>query len=171
MTNLLPENVQQKVWSEYRSRYVLTGSLLLILAAALSFLALSPSYIVLATVHPAATAFVSVTQNKSDSVDIIRAQTLVSQFGPVITATSSLSQTISAVLAGRPRGVHIDHLTYTSGNQSGLVIAGTAQSRAEINAYRETLDADARFTSVTLPVGDLVGGQGGRFTLTLSGHF
>jgi hypothetical protein len=48
---------------------------------------------------------------------------------------------------------------------------GIGTGRVAINAYREALAADPHFTGVAVPVGDLLGTAGGKFSITLTGAF
>ena len=75
-------------------------------------------------------------------------------------------------LSERPSGIHIDDIVYNvAGSAQTIAIAGSADSRAIIDKYRAVLQADPRFSSVKLPVGDLLSSDGGNFTITLSGNF
>jgi hypothetical protein len=51
------------------------------------------------------------------------------------------------------------------------MIVGFSLARDAINVYRQALQADPHFKTVSVPVGDLAGTQGGRFSVTLSGDF
>ena len=56
-------------------------------------------------------------------------------------------------------------------NPSTIVVEGLSQSREAINEYRAELSNDARFQSVSVPIGALAGIEDGRFTVTLMGTF
>jgi hypothetical protein len=51
------------------------------------------------------------------------------------------------------------------------MIVGFSPARDAVNLYRQALQADARFKTVSVPVGDLAGTQGGKFSVTLLGDF
>jgi hypothetical protein len=171
MSNLLPEKVQQRIRSEYRARFIMTGSSLAMVGAVFVLLALSPSFSVLFVTRPAAIERASlVVQSKQDSLDIARAQSIATQIAPVV-STSSVSGVILEALEKKPNGVHIDTINYTPGSISTVTIGGIGETRADIDQYRNALLKVSRFSSVNLPVGDLVGGKGGRFNVTLSGKF
>lgn len=169
MSNLLPEKSQQKIGNEYRARFVMSGSALVIVAAVFTALALSPSFGVLFVTRPAAIEQANqMQQGKQDSTDIAAAQALAVVLAPVAAASSSVSSAIVEALGQRPSGVHVDSIVYTTGT---LALGGAADSRTNIDKYRTALQADPDFSSVKVPVGDLVGAQGGRFTITLTGNF
>ena len=67
--------------------------------------------------------------------------------------------------------MRVDQITYTAGSPSSLMLVGSADTTGGISAYRAALAADAAFASVSVPVGALVGTEGGRFSVTLSGTF
>ena len=173
MTNLLPEKAQRVVWSGVRARFVMTGALLMIAAAGLAVLALAPTYAVFAFAS-AASAAPSVSRpalDPSDVTNIAHTQGLVSQLLPLVSATTSPTDAITLALSKLSRGVKVDHITYTPGHPTSLMLVGTADTREAINAYRDALLTDKHFGSVTVPVGALVGADGGRFTVTLTGAF
>jgi Tfp pilus assembly protein PilN len=170
MSNLLPENTRLELRSEYRARYVLAGSFLAIGAALFMSLSLLPSYVVFAGSLPKEQASQNSQEARQDLADITRAQALVVQFSPIVSSTSTISDALNAALGARPSGTHIDQVSYdvTSDN---ITIGGLADDRESMNAYRTALQAVPKFTSVKLPVGDLISSQGGRFTVTLAGNF
>src|ERR1043166_7174449 len=172
MSNLLPDAAQQVIRREYRARFILAGAALAIGAALFTILALSPSYGALFITQPRVRAQATqLQQSKSDSADIARAQILMTQFSPVASASSSVTTAIRQAISDRPTGVRIDNISYTAGVSDTIALGGIAESREMIDKYRATLLADPYFTSVKLPVGDLIGALGGRFTITVAGHF
>jgi hypothetical protein len=173
MSNLLPETGKRNIHAEYRARFILTASSLAIGAAAFTALVLAPSFGVLyisrsSVIEKASQAH----QVKADNDDILHAQSLLMQISSVALASSSVSSAIVDALAQKPAGVSIDSIAYinTSGTGS-LALGGVAQNRASLDKFRTQLQADTRFTSVNIPVADLLGQQGSRFTVTLAGHF
>ena len=169
MSNLLPEPSQRKLLQGFRARFVLLGALLGIATAVVSALAIFPAYIMLYTTQPAPPPPVS-KQSESDAVDVATIQLLMQQYAPLVSATST-SQAIRAAVEAKPKSVRIDHITYSSGATTGLVINALAANRDAINVYKEALQKNAYFKTVVVPVEDLVGAQGGRFKITLSGDF
>jgi hypothetical protein len=173
MSNLLPEKTKQKIHAEYRARFVLTASSLAIGAAAFTALVLSPSFGVLyvsrsSSIEKASQAH----QMKTDNDDILRAQSLLSQVSNVALASSSISSAIIDALAQKSDTVSIDTISYVTTSASpSIALGGVAQNRASLEKFRTQLQGDPRFTSVNIPVADLLGSQGSRFTVTLKGHF
>ncbi len=155
-----------------RARFILAGAIVALVAAALSFLLLLPSYFVLAAKSPASSA-VSITtgQEASDTAAIITTKALLSELAPIAAASTTATDAIAAALSLRPTGVSVDQITYVSGSPSSLMLVGTAATTLGISAYRDALVADPLFSSVSVPVGALVGTEGGRFSITLSGIF
>jgi hypothetical protein len=172
MANLLPETAQKKIHAEYRARFLLAGSFLAMSVALFTALALFPSYAVLFVTRPAAAAQASqVQQSKQDAADVAVAQALAFQLAPSASASSSISTALLDALGKRPGGVHIDSIVYVGGTPATIAVGGVADSRDMLDKYRTALQGNSRFTAVNLPVGDLVGVKGGRFTITLSGKF
>ncbi|MDO8521700.1 MAG: hypothetical protein Q7S08_00220 [bacterium] len=178
MSNVLPKETLQVEWSRFRTRLVLVGSLILLATAALSGAALLPAHIALQieeknaaqqSVNKSGVLSDAVQQVRSERNDVMRAQVLLDSVSPIVSATSSPTEIISAVLALRPSSVRIDRIIFVSGEKGTITIDGTSQGRESINQYREALSGSSRFEGVSVPVGALVGAEGGKFTITLSG--
>jgi len=170
MSTVLPQEARRAVWRMYRARFIIAGSMVAILAALISAIALVPSYLALtvdAGGTPAANAAASASQQQ-DRDTIIQTQSLLSTLAPIVSATTTPTGITSEALALRPSGVSVDHISYESGT---IVLQGSATTREAIDAYRQALDADADFTGVSVPVGDLAGAPGGSFSITLTGNF
>ncbi len=167
MTNVLPEPYQKNIWRMYRGRFVIAGAALALAAAALALLALLPSYLALHADENALSSAPTSGMGVRDQTDILHAQSLLAALAPLTLATTTPSQVVAEALALRPKGVSVDHITYTSGS---VILDGAAASRESVNAYKKVLGADARFTSVSVPLSDLTG-AGGHFSLTLLGDF
>jgi len=175
MSNLLPEKNLQKIHREYQERFLLTASSLAIVAAVFATLVLSPSLGVLYSSRPETQARASqLQQSREDSTSIAHSQMLLSQLAPVSVASSSATNAILSALSARPSGVRIDNVVYnpgSAGTPSTLALGGIEDSRANVDKYRTLLEANTLFSSVKLPVGDLLATQGARFTITITGNF
>lgn len=179
MANVLPKERLQSVWGEFRDRLVLVGALAFLGLALLAGLALLPAYAALQIEQNlleqrSASGPASADpnpQSRNERNDISRSQSLLIRVAPYVSATSSPSELIGIALEPRPKGVFVNHIGFTSGRGGTIVIDGVAPGREEINQYREGLSKNPRFTGVSVPVGALIGAEGGKFTITLSGAF
>ena len=174
MANLLPAEFQKKTWGAERSRFLIVGSLVAITAAVMCALALAPAAVVLSFAAPslernAEEALISPAVQKADSITLQEAQTFL-LLRPALTYAASSSEAIEQAIFDRPKGILVDHINYQSGSPSTLIISGASAGRETLNAYRRALEDDQNFSSVSVPVSDLVG-SGGRFTVTLKGTF
>ncbi len=173
MSNLLPDDAKKEIWSMYRARFTVAGSYIAILAALLCALSLLPSYLALHA-DAGAGATSSTSSNKATDTDhaaIVAVQSIVASLSPIVAATTSPAAAIAEALSLRPSGITVDHITYSGGDPGTIMLVGSAATREAINGYRQALSADPHFKSVSVPVGDLAGAPGGRFSLTLSGTF
>lgn len=173
MANLLPEHLQNSVWSTIRAHFILVAAWVLLASALFSAVALLPSFLVLTFAVPAAesrTGSAVESKNASSVADIALAQSVIKGLAPTLSATSSPDGRIAAVVAAKPKSVKIEHVAYTVGKPSVLMIAGVAEDRDAINTFRAALLA-ADIGNVTVPVSALVGSTDGQFTLTVSGDF
>lgn len=170
MANVLPIQTQRTVWGDYRSRAVLIGSLALFVTAGLTFLALLPSYVVLAGAESAPeTPLPKVEGGQADVQGVLRVQSLLTTVFPIVTATTSPTTMVREVLASRPQGVRIERISYLPAGNGTIVLTGTGSTREAINAYRAALSENDHFGEISVPLGALVGVEGGKFTITIAG--
>ncbi|MDP2649054.1 MAG: hypothetical protein Q8P19_04130, partial [bacterium] len=161
-----------------RNRSLLVGALVLLGTAVLSAAALLPAHVAL-QVEKSLAAQQGVTESGAVSLanrqardernDVLRAKVLLDKVAPIVSATTSPTEVISAVLALRPSGVRINRVSFVPGKNGMLTIDGVSPGRESTNEYKELLSKTGRFKSVSVPVDALVGTQGGKFTITLSG--
>ena len=179
MTNVLPKESLERVWTSYRSRVILVGSIVFLSVAILAHLALLPAYIALKIEKNSQDKQSAVVpeqsdanpQDKVDRSDILRAKTLLTGIAPVVSASSSPTEAIGIALSLRPKGVTLESINFISSQNSTITLIGYSSGREGINEYRGALSQDAHFKSVSVPVGALVGSEGGKFTITLTGSF
>ena len=147
-----------------RARFILMGSAVAIVSAGLSANSSGTSATAIAS---------SAAGRASDNAAIAHAKLLENELSPIVSPASTTTPTfaITAALSMRPQGVRVDQITYTAGSPASLMLVGSADTTSGISAYRTALSADPIFASVSVPVGALVGTEGGRFSITLSGKF
>ena len=174
MANIISEDTRRAMQSAARARFILAGAMVALICAGISFLVLLPSYFVLLANSKGISATpsaVSPSERASDTAAITHTKALVGQLAPLVAASSSPTEAITAALGLRPSGVRVDQISYSSGTPASLMLVGSADTTSDISAYRAALSADPLFTSVSVPVGALVGTDGGRFSITISGTF
>ena len=172
MSNILPREAKKAVWSMYRIRFAVVGSFVALSAAGLCALSLLPSYLALhagGATNSASSTPQSVA-NGADRAAIQSIQTMLKVLAP-LTATSTPTSVITQALSLRPSGVVVDHVTYSGGVSGTVMLVGSTATREAINAYKQALSADPRWKTVSVPIGDLTGEPGARFSITLSGAF
>ena len=157
--------------STMRARFIIVGSLVFLICAGISAFSLAPSYFVLIANAPGsapAIAPVSAADHALDVAAISHTKALLTQIAPLAGTSTAATDAITTALSLRPAAVHIDQITYTPGS---LMLVGSADTNSAISAYQSALSANPTFTSVSIPVGALVGTDGGRFSVRLSGGF
>ena len=156
----------------YRTRFAIAGSFVALSAAALCALALLPSYLALhaGDATNSASSTPQSVANEADRAAIQSIQTMLKTLAP-LTATSTPTSAIIQALSLRPSGITVDHITYSGGNSGMIMLVGSTATREAINAYKQALSADSRWKTVSVPIGDLTGDPGARFSITLSGAF
>lgn len=169
MANVLPPIEKKRVTQQIYVRFVLAGALTLLASALIVALCLAPTAVSLRLALMGLSEEVPVSETvRDDQVKYTRISTLVSTLAPVVAATTTPSTSVAAALTLKPVGLSITSITYEKGR---IVLSGTSRDRQAVNDYRELLEADSRYTTVTVPVAALVGTQEGRFTITLTGAF
>jgi hypothetical protein len=171
MSNVIAPKERKGVGRMYRSRFIALGSAALIICSGVSALALLPSYLVL---HADAAALAPQGPRSADQADraaLAQTETELSLVAPFASSATSSAGVVAIALAERVSGVSVDHISFTVGDPSTLVLSGHTSSPSKLDSYRKALAADALFESVTVPVSDLVGSQDGSFTMTLTGSF
>lgn len=142
--------------------------LILLVSACLVMLALVPSAVVVRSAFiRSAQEAVTPNSRSEDSRALVEAQALIGQMN-VLLGTSTPVSLIADILAKRPPKTTVNHITYTPGT---LVFSGAAEHRDNVNVFRTTVAADARFVGVTVPINALVGVEDGAFTMTVTGSF
>lgn len=168
MTNVLPPVAAQELWRIQRARFVIVGSAVALVAALLAAVALVPGYVVLHSVAVPDIGPAISEEMTHDEQSIERARAYLDAMTPIVGATTTPTGALAAALALRPVGVLVDRISYRDGS---IVLSGNANSRERVDAYQKALVSDSRFLSVVVPVGDLVGNEEGRFSITISGDF
>ena len=176
MANLLPHNRQVDAWRAYRARFIIVGSCIALVCAAIALCALLPSLIILNSRESAllkkAASPLSADQMTQDRAAIARLQYVVEQVRPIIAATTTPPhRVIVSALSVRPVGVHLRHMRLIPGPNGSLVFDGSSDTGDLLNTYRIALSNDSRFNSVAVPVDSLVGTEPRSFTMTIKGAF
>lgn len=152
----------------YRSRLVLVTSLSLLALAAIAVLVFIPSYIALTlAVPPTPQAATARASNDADAAAVARAQALIREIGPLMNASTSPMRSMTDAVSLRAPGAVVTHITYAP---SQITIEGSG-SRDVVSAYRDALMKSGKYKTVSVPVGALVGNEGGHFSIILTGTF
>ncbi|MEK7156283.1 MAG: hypothetical protein AAB790_00560 [Patescibacteria group bacterium] len=172
MSNVLPKEAKKAAWRMYRARFVIAGSLVALAAAGLSALALLPSYLALHAAEPvsAPSNTAKSAGSETDRAALTSVRAMVETLSPLI-ATTTPAAAITQALSARPSAISIDHITYSADSPGMLILAGTAATREALGGYRQALSANSLWKTVFVPVGDLTGEPGARFSMSLSGDF
>jgi Tfp pilus assembly protein PilN len=169
MANVLPQKEKKRILREVRSRFILTLALVLLVGALVASASMLPAWISVRIALNGISHDSEMSQTvREDQAKHARALALVNVLNPLLLSTTTPSGGLIAALTAKPAGMSITGINYTKGQ---LVLTGVSRDRQALNEYRETLEDEALFTSVNVPVAALVGTQDGRFTITLLGQF
>lgn len=173
MTNLLPTDKQNDVRLFYSLRIRILTASVAIIVAMLSLIALLPIFLIL-RVNPSNKQVDVTAQNaKNDTAVISHSQELLATLSPLVSASSSVSETLNVALALRQKheAISIDRISYQSGVRDTIVLSGATTESRHLDEYRRVLLLDPHFIEVSVPVGALVGARNGNFSMTLLGSF
>jgi len=178
MSNLLPREKSEMEWNRFQYRALLILALVLLGSATFSFFTLLPAHIAMQVERSAAerpdtdqTKVLSPAENqvRIERQEVIRSRTLLNTITPIISSTSSPTESINTALSLRTNGIRVDRIAFVAGVDGGITLSGLSLGRENINQYKDALIKSARFKGVSVPVGALVGSEDGRFTITLTG--
>ena len=154
-----------------RSRMIISVSLALSFCAALASVSLVPTLFVYKTATADLSArTAALGAPAGGSADIAAAQATAAQIA-LLARPATSTETMRGIISMRPAGIALSALSYTAGRPSTISLSGTAASPDALDAYRAALRSDTRFSSVSVPIGALIGSKDGSFTITISGAF
>lgn len=173
MSNLLSQHTQKKTWGAMRSRMALVAFSVLTAGVVCTMVAYVPGMVVYWGQTRAVSARFAQSGDRVNDADrkvLAQTQSSLAQFAALVSATSSVTA-VQALLATRPDGIVITHLSYTAGKPAVISVSGRASSPDVVSAYRVALASNSMFSTVSVPIGSLIGSSEGNFTMTLSGNF
>jgi len=168
MANVLPPEIKKLSDRTLRARLVLLLGTTLLLGALVAALSLIPAFVSVQFASSSLDEQAATPREMNDQVTAARFQALTIGLVPLATATSSPSGALAHALSLRPSGISVTNVSFTAGK---MVLQGIALRRESVQEYRAALDADPRYTQVTVPVAALAGTQDGKFSVTLTGTF
>jgi len=89
------------------------------------------------------------------------------------TSTPSAPKLFREILESRPAGVYITSFSYDiipkkgSATSPGITISGTAEDRTELLSFVESLNKDKSFSSVDLPISNLISDTNVPYTINI----
>jgi len=132
---------------------------------------LLPSYVIVeknrSALEASGAASDTPSANKSDQDLLNHIKSRVGELGPLVSATSTPNDLITAALALRPVGITIDHIGYSIGKTATILLTGSSKAGDQVNAYQRSLASSNAFAGVSVPVGALAGVNDGRFSITI----
>ena len=179
MANLLPPIIE--IAQRRRAWFLLvqTTGLVVIVVGVIGILAILPALITERAAREALTAeqvvlaeAVEARQARPEMQGLAQTREQVEVLATQFSDDRAVFAAIEEALARRPAGVSVRSITYTHRDAAGsLVLAGVAESRAQLTAYETALEQHDQFDSVRIPITALAQAEGGAFTITISGSF
>lgn len=174
MVNLLPEPARERAAIEYRFRLgtvANTASALCIIGASVLLL---PAYFFadLARTNAAVQeksiqqALSSASLTQAAKEERVSAALLGSLSSNLLKPRPTIR--IEQVLAARPAGIVVRHISYSGKSASTVKIAGTASNRDALLSFRDALTRSEGISDVNLPITDLAKPSAISFQLTIT---
>ena len=159
------------MWRGVRTRFMLAFSIVALFCALIACISLTPAFAVIILSGIDVSGGESATSTSAYSTRIEESKALIANLRPIMLATTTPSEIMSAILSLKPSELAIHRIEYATGKEGQVAVVGTAENPQIIEAYRSLLSKEARFKSVSVPVDALVGVNTGRFTITVKGEW
>jgi hypothetical protein len=178
MPNLLPEYIKRKIRGEYRLRVVVFGLGFTLIGIVAGFISLIPSYILLNTEYDSqlrkkdvVAEMIKVTQGDS-YISALKDTTVKIAVMQDKKTDTGLLDILTMITGYMAPGIKLQSIDLTRSDGTGhLVLVGTATTREALVSFKNNLETEKLFTSVSHSISDLIKAQDLDFTLTISGKF
>jgi hypothetical protein len=178
MRNLLTPTIKRQLRREYLLRVAVIGLIFFSVAVLLGIIAFMPSYLLSmserrAVVSQAAVIEESLASREIQELsnDLHRSRTELELIAGLETG-GVISDRLIALVESGSLGISLSSFSYTRGEgESTLIISGEADTRSDLLAFEGILDENPDYTSVILPVSNLVSERNISFSITLKGAF
>lgn len=155
-------------------RLLSVASVFLLAGAIVAGIILLPSYVIVKKNQTSVGLSATSSANAASVADralVARIQSRVDALSPFVGAASTPSELIETVLAPRPAGASVNHVTFNGGKTFTILLSGASASADKVAAYQASLAKNPRFSGVSVPIGSLAGTNDGRFNITIVGAF
>lgn len=177
MSTILPEYARAMIRVFYRQRLFAALGFVFLASAVITFLLIVPSYVIAIAPLPQVDDGIA-SDAQSMAQELHRTDQVTTAVEAVATSTPVFDALVEA-LSLRPDSISITGVQYVRGMPdkkqivppSTLILSGKASGRQAIDAYIAALQKNSHFKSVSVPLGTLVGAEGGVVTITLTGSF
>jgi hypothetical protein len=183
MFNVLPENLKQIIRTEYKQRFWIVSSVLVLGVELCAILFLAPSLVVstykekdlLSTIAvvsssaaPSITLPVSSDENKSRNLSIPETNQLLKIIDTELKYPKN-SPYLDSILSLKMEGITIDQFSYTStdSTHAEISLSGRSSTRESLASFVKSLKASKRFSSVDLPVSNLAKDKNIDFSISI----
>ncbi len=170
MANLIPPEAARIVKIEYRTRVATVWLYLVSAAVVVVMLLLVPVYVLIESQTRAYAGAYVEAEGQSDQFSSIGATITESNtFAGALLAherSVPISGYVSAVDGAVGAGIELSRFDFQD-EESPITIGGTADSRRELAAFKEALEATGHFTRVELPIASLASERDIDFTMQL----
>lgn len=174
MSNLIPPAARRAYVTEYWIRVATVYLMLLSFACVALLLLRVPTLTALAFRNNDSAAAISDAESQkdkssTDEAQIRRANALASMLSADDSSSLQFSRIVSVLSALAGRGVSIDSFTMSRNEETlSLSIAGVAQTRADLRAFDNAIEAHELFSAVDLPISNLANDTDIAYTMTIT---
>jgi hypothetical protein len=181
MYTLLPEKQIKGLEKEYHIRLIILGIFFLSGAVWIGIISLFPSYIFSVVQEKNAENQVLSLQKNSKLPAIADTTKEISDANSAIARVRdgqdaiTFSVIVEDIASRRTQGISITNIeiaharTDSVPNQTNIAITGHANTRDQLVAFRQSLEADTALTNINLPISDLAYSKDINFSMSLTG--
>ena len=175
MFNLLPENLKEKVKSEYRLRLLITIFVLIIFLQVFFLITLLPSWIIsdykenITSNQLAETKQTTLYKDADNVVANIKSINIKLNFINTLDYPK-VTNYIKVIVSNKSRSVHINRLSYAPAakNTIAIVLGGVSDSREALVTFIKNLQNSGSFKTADLPISNLAKEKDLDFSVNLS---
>lgn len=176
MINLIPPDAQKQVKREYWVRVFSVWSFLVGSALLMVIVFHIPAYVLiqnqLLTYLEEFNDATNKSQTMEDSKKVIERANRISEMLAKPNITIPFSKVVADIEEVVGEGIRVEGYTFNrlSTGITPIVVTGKAETRAGLSAFRDALEANSYFKTVTLPLSDLAKDSDIEFSITITPH-
>ncbi|HEY4508810.1 MAG TPA: PilN domain-containing protein [Candidatus Paceibacterota bacterium] len=176
MFNLLPDNIKQKIKSEYRLRLLSVVLVSVLFLQVVSLFLLLPSWVLSLYKEKEAVAQKNFLDKSLLTLDTKSTSSVITDLNTKLNALSSslsypkILPLVNSIIANKSGEIRIKELSfdYTSENTANVVVKGVSSNRDSLVAFVKKIQDSNIFKNVNLPISNLAKDKNIDFSINMT---